>query len=314
MSKNDGKPFEKLTARVFEILTAKDGAIVQRDVKLNGADGPRQIDVLVRSQIGDIDIVTIIECRDHSRKLDIGHVDALHSKMQDVRAQKAVLISPIGFSSMAKSKADRLGISLCELSSTAKNENGLEVIGTEVPILMREVFSLSVQFSGVVETAQIQGSDLALNSTAKVPGAVVNGVFLADRVHQGFLSGELSRDRNGPSFHWIPPEISRPYFWGNEHDDPKIPISEFELKIDNKERYYFGYASQLDNSVIFKNLSRNSRSLIFELSDVSDLRDQFTRLESREEIPIPESTIEVQGITVPELSMAQMKVFGIKKQ
>jgi len=47
--RNDGKPFEKLTKRVFEILTQDDGhAQVELDVKLDGADGPRQIDVLVR--------------------------------------------------------------------------------------------------------------------------------------------------------------------------------------------------------------------------------------------------------------------------
>ena len=70
-TKNDGKSFEGLTKHVFEILTANEELTsVEENVKLDEADGPRQIDVLVRSKVAGIDICTIVECRDYAKRLD----------------------------------------------------------------------------------------------------------------------------------------------------------------------------------------------------------------------------------------------------
>ena len=121
-TKNDGKSFEGLTKHVFEILTANEELTsVEENVKLDGADGPRQIDVLVRSKVAGIDICTIVECRDYAKRLDITHLDALHSKMHDVNADKAVLVSRLGFSKKATNKAKRVGITLCTLNEATSS-------------------------------------------------------------------------------------------------------------------------------------------------------------------------------------------------
>ena len=109
-----GTGFEKLAATIFQNLR-NDASYetVEHNVTLTGADGPRQIDVLIRGKVGPIDVMTIVECKDHAGIVTVADVDALHSKMQDVRAHKAVLVARKGFSRTAKKKADRLGITLC---------------------------------------------------------------------------------------------------------------------------------------------------------------------------------------------------------
>ena len=68
--KNTGKPFEALAKQVFDVLTKDDRlSKVDLDVKLDGADGPRQIDVLVETQIAGLAIRTIIEARDYNLSL-----------------------------------------------------------------------------------------------------------------------------------------------------------------------------------------------------------------------------------------------------
>ncbi len=100
-----GDEFERLAERIFKIMTAGPGVTVERDVQMPGADGPRQVDVLVRSSVGPIELTTIIECRDSKRKLNLTSVDGFHSKMQDALASKRVLVSRKGFSSKATQKA-----------------------------------------------------------------------------------------------------------------------------------------------------------------------------------------------------------------
>ena len=90
----ESKQFEKLTQEVFELLR-NDPKIetVEQNILLEGIDGPRQIDVVIRGKVGPIDILTVVECKDHSRKIDIETVDAFHSVAQDVKANKAIIVS-----------------------------------------------------------------------------------------------------------------------------------------------------------------------------------------------------------------------------
>ena len=72
MSKNTGKDFELLTFELYSGFTAKDPSIsVEHDVQLAGPDGPRQIDILIRSNIAGHELLTIIECRDYKRALNV---------------------------------------------------------------------------------------------------------------------------------------------------------------------------------------------------------------------------------------------------
>ena len=89
-----GKIFESLVYQIFDAISKTTGYdSVEMDVALEGPDGPRQIDVLIRSKIAGMSILTVIECKDHSRRLDVTFVDALASKMNDVKANKGVLVA-----------------------------------------------------------------------------------------------------------------------------------------------------------------------------------------------------------------------------
>lgn len=67
-----GGEFEELIEHVLRVLTAGEPDVtVERDVKLLGADGPRQIDVVIRSAVGPFPLTTIVECKDYGRKVDV---------------------------------------------------------------------------------------------------------------------------------------------------------------------------------------------------------------------------------------------------
>ncbi|MDG1709090.1 MAG: restriction endonuclease [Emcibacteraceae bacterium] len=131
--KKTGKKFEKLTQKVFELLSRNESyTTVEQNVIIKSQDGPRQFDVVIKSKVGSIDLLTVVECRDYNKALDITHIDGLYSKQQDVNANKAVLVARKGFSRSAKAKALRLGITLCTVHDM---EGDLENIGFQIPIV-----------------------------------------------------------------------------------------------------------------------------------------------------------------------------------
>lgn len=100
-------------SRELEILVAKiqrqlaPDAEVQHDVKLPGriSQRERQIDVLVRQPIGQYEMMIVLECKDHGRRVDVKGVEEFHGLLDDVGAHKGALVSPKGFSKAAKARA-----------------------------------------------------------------------------------------------------------------------------------------------------------------------------------------------------------------
>ena len=103
--------------------------------------------------------MTIIECKDHVSKIPVKLIDELHSKMQDVNANKAVLVSRMGFTDGAKKKAKRLGISLCTAHSAAKEEWKFRL---SIPIILIEdsceSFEISTIFTAISWRSMGRGS------------------------------------------------------------------------------------------------------------------------------------------------------------
>jgi hypothetical protein len=65
----------------------------------------REVDVSLRSQVGSVSVLVIIECRDRAKPQDVTWIEQLASKREDVGADKAVAVSAGGFSAGARNLA-----------------------------------------------------------------------------------------------------------------------------------------------------------------------------------------------------------------
>ena len=275
------------------------------DVMLEGADCPRQIDVLVKSNVAGFSIQTVVEARDYAKRLDITHLDAFHSKMQDVKAHKGVMVSRKGFSNSAKSKADRLGISLCTLNNP---ETDLKDVGLEIPILLTDISSLKLNCTC---SAHFNAGDtIHVDSLYQV-----NDIPIPERVNKAFLRGEIPIPTNENPISWTPPELGSSIFIRSPNGK-KIEVQDWHLTITPSVEYLFGYASELSNSFIFENLSDNSTSLIFSWPDLESLRSHLFKYKSFEKIPKIDSSLKISGISYPEINSpdAMDRRFSMAKQ
>lgn len=91
------KKFEKIVAGIH--MLQFQGAEVKFDDHIVGkkSAGPRQIDVSIRFKQGFYDYLTIVECKDIGRKVEVKEVEAFSKKMEDVGARHGVMVSALGF-------------------------------------------------------------------------------------------------------------------------------------------------------------------------------------------------------------------------
>lgn len=106
------KDLEILVTKIQKQL-APD-AVVEHNAKLDGRNSKtkRQIDVLVRQQIGQYEMRIVLDCKDYARPVDVKGVEEFHGLVEDVGAHKGALVCPKGFTAAAKERATAWQIDL----------------------------------------------------------------------------------------------------------------------------------------------------------------------------------------------------------
>lgn len=109
-----GRALEELVARL-EAAAAGGQAEVKSPEFFTGrnSEGKREVDVTVRSKVGNTPVLVMFECRDRTKSNDVRWIDEIAGKRDDIGADVAVAVAAGGgFSEAAKTAAARLRIDL----------------------------------------------------------------------------------------------------------------------------------------------------------------------------------------------------------
>jgi hypothetical protein len=292
-----GKQFEILTKEIFELLSRNERyTSVEHNVQLESPDGLRQIDVLIRSKSTSLDLMTIVECKDHNRILSVEYIDAIYSKKQDVRADIAVLVARKGFSKSAKHKADRLGIKLCIARDA---ERQLRNIGLQIPVLIREIHGIQVYpcFQAYLEA----GTELNADSVLKV-----NDINIAEAFRNAFISGEIQFKATGTKERWIPSFITEPTYI-RDVNGQRLAINDYSLMYEIEVNYYFGYVNELPQTISLINLSQSREDIFFKAEDLFDYKNTLVKYSSEKDVPIIKG-ICIESVTLPNIEFRNVEL------
>lgn len=138
------KKFEQL---VYDIQKELAGdAVVTLDDHIVGEDSKqkRQIDISIRRNIGQYNILVVVECKDYKKPVDAPKVESFVTKMRDVRANKGAIVSSSGFSKAAKEVAKTYQIDLFRLVDTSSIDWAVYVTA---PVLLERTFIQSFNFA-----------------------------------------------------------------------------------------------------------------------------------------------------------------------
>lgn len=161
------REFEQLAVRIYESLVPQ-GAVVTHDDRIRGhlSGIDRQIDVSVRFEVASHRFLTIVQAKDLSVPADVNVVSEFAGVIEDVRANKGVLICRSGFTSAALTFAASKGIDTCNVHDAGSQKWALEI---RVPILWTDLTPL---VTGIGAGSFVGGDS--------VPGSLQDWVISSD--------------------------------------------------------------------------------------------------------------------------------------
>jgi hypothetical protein len=288
-----GGDFEALVEQIISLLVAIDGvSTVERNVLMAGPDGPREIDILVRSKVGPFDITTVIECKDTARVVPVPAVDALESKMRDVKANKAALVARRGFSKGARRKADRCGVALL----LANELHLVKDLPFEVSVHVQSFELTGLQLSGTVPLqagASFDQRDLL----------TLDGRDLVAEARDYVLS--LGPPEPGVQLQWTPEPPPSGWRMPTSHGGESIEnlCVTFELTT----RHLFGYLNDLTSVLYLRDELQAQHSFLIPAEALMNgMFESFVEFSSPDDLPCdPLVSLNILEIGDPRLDKIQ---------
>jgi hypothetical protein len=112
--KQDAKKWQRFESLVYEIQKdfAGTGATVKHKDHIVGVDSgvEREIDISIRQQVAQFPILVVIDCKDYADPVDVKGIEEFAGLVEDVRANKGVMVSSNGFTPAAINVAKNKGI------------------------------------------------------------------------------------------------------------------------------------------------------------------------------------------------------------
>ena len=102
---NHSQQLELLVAKIQQTLAPNANVVHNAQMPGRKSKRSRHVDVSVRQQIGQYEILIVIDCKDYARPVDVKGVEEFHGLVDDVGAHRGVLVCPSGFTRSAKERA-----------------------------------------------------------------------------------------------------------------------------------------------------------------------------------------------------------------
>lgn len=113
--------FELLVKSIQEKLTPE--AKVVHNEKVLGKSGiTRQIDVAIHFVLGQFNVFIAIDCKDYTKPIDIKHIEEFSGMLEDIQATKGAMVTYVGFTKAAKTRAEQLDIDIFTLLDTESQD------------------------------------------------------------------------------------------------------------------------------------------------------------------------------------------------
>ena len=121
MPRKNGKALQRVV-RILEAARAAGQSITVESPKYltdRVTGRPREHDVVLTIKLPDRSLLVAIECRDRSRRIDCGAVEAFRKKCDDTNVDRGVIVSPRGFYKTALTKAKHENIDCLSMEAAA---------------------------------------------------------------------------------------------------------------------------------------------------------------------------------------------------
>ncbi|VTQ01642.1 restriction endonuclease [Sphingobacterium daejeonense] len=118
--KNTGKEYEKIIYNIYKDLDSSSTITLNDRIYDHAAKIKREIDISIKFEKHGINFLTVIQVKDYSKKAGPGIVEEFNGVINDIKANKGILICSSGFTQSAIEKAKTYSIETLTVHSAAK--------------------------------------------------------------------------------------------------------------------------------------------------------------------------------------------------
>ena len=166
-------------ARVTESMMMADSATGEE----------REVDIVIETQAGNKSLIMGIECCDRSRKADVGWVEQMWAKHQDLPTDRLVLVARAGYTRSARRKATAHAIEIVDVSDAILAD------WSKIIKLWKELFvvGVTIQWSyrviGLTEEQQeieisIIGNEIFTDRETKISFSINELIYQLHELHR----------------------------------------------------------------------------------------------------------------------------------
>ncbi len=110
---------ETLIVQQLDGLPESLNVAVQRDVQIKGVSGfEHQIDVVFEYTLLETHFLCLVECKYYSRKVSVEDILTFKGRLEDIRAQKGIFVTTVGYQKGAETVAKKNRIALVLVRGT----------------------------------------------------------------------------------------------------------------------------------------------------------------------------------------------------
>ncbi len=116
------KRFEALVAKVQSSFSPDAEVRFNEKVRGRHSGVLRQLDIVVRRNIGQFQIFIVVDCKDYSDPVDVKDIEEFIGLLEDVGANKGAMVAANGFTEAAKTRGGNSGIDLYRLVDAEQHD------------------------------------------------------------------------------------------------------------------------------------------------------------------------------------------------
>lgn len=151
-NRNDGSQFEKLVQDIELLILRHYGqtnVTSKRRYRVKGKSSikKREVDVAFFIDLGNHKFFLAIECRDWKKKVGVSWIEQLITKRSNVKADRMVAVSKVGFTEDAKLMAEENGIELYTLSQYQSLSDDKKLLSVLLTVFYPKVFASPISLT-----------------------------------------------------------------------------------------------------------------------------------------------------------------------
>lgn len=277
-----GKEYEMLIEQMYRSLAPNSLVTLDDYIYDSRAQTKRQIDVSIRYKFAGVNHLIIVQAKDYKRKADIAVVDQFQQVIEDVNANKGILICSKGFSKTAITKAKNYGMECLSIHSALK-KNWETLL--KIPV-RKTVHEFGLELNIGLNIAHKAGKEVTfLDQTFSYDKK--NIVSLTDVVYKEIIKKhEWSYIKKG---HKIRIDLKSLGLF-HSFDNEMLPIFEGHIEINYSKSHVSNFYVEPINYLYQKNHIEGTNNL-HNLTLSEDIMDEIVSIKQTNDSSITESPI-----------------------